>query len=114
MSLFRRRRDAAVNEAPQTVATFYPDPRGAALFHRLTGAVHAPLVTAGAMMPQGGAQFGGYAPAPQSYRGLADLGGIRRGMPISQRSAQLAGERSTALTSASLQVFAQRSQRGLA
>lgn len=113
MALFRRRgHRGVVNARPVTVETFTPDPRGAALFAGATRAAARPLTRTRAIVPQGGAQFGGTAPAPQAYKGLARLG-ARSGLLIYDKSAQLgSGEKSTALSSPSLRVFAARSARG--
>jgi hypothetical protein len=103
------RRRQADNRQVVAVPIFQADPVGHRMFADITGAVTGPLIGSRPVVEHGSGQWSGWAQDPQRLRGLASLG---RGRPITERSSQLADERSLQMSNPALAVFAQRATRG--
>lgn len=102
---------AAVNLTIEPVATYHTDPRGWALFRRLSAAIAGPLNgRTGQHVYPSPNDFHGYAPSPQRFAGAAQLGAAR---PVVARSSTFTAEKEQNPTNdVAERVFLERSRRG--
>jgi hypothetical protein len=101
---------AAANARIERVITYDPDPRGARMFYRLTGAVNRALNRQRAVIDTTATFHGAIPVTVQSFAGMAPLGQVSA---ISPRNSEMTDERAAGvLDSPHMRVFAERLRRG--